>query len=113
MFHCTKLAEKKWMKEPSILLIEEKKTNRWTTSAESAESVLNRVIPTHIKPYMWFQGEQVDSLMDLTKKNSLAQIINLLSDINFYDELVDIADKGLVKSSDVKPTPLSIDLEAA
>jgi|TARA_R110002012_G_scaffold295746_2_gene492469 DNA sulfur modification protein DndD len=99
VFHCTKLAEKKWMKEPSILLIEEKKTNRWTTSAESAESVLNRVIPTHIKPYMWFQGEQVDSLMDLTKKNSLAQIINLLSDINFYDELVDIADKGLVKSS--------------
>ena len=99
VFHCTKLSDTEWMKERSILLIEEKKTNRWTTSNETPDSVLNRVIPPHIKPYMWFQGEQVDGLMDLTQKSSLAKIIKLLSDINFYDELVEITHKGAEKSS--------------
>lgn len=100
IFHCTKTTDLKWFCEPTQLIIEEKKTNRWQTSTESVESVLQRVIPSQIKPYMWFQGEQVDSLMDLTNKSSLGKIINLLSDISIYDELIAISASGEKKSSD-------------
>jgi DNA sulfur modification protein DndD len=88
-----------WICEPSKLIIEEKKTTRWSPCSESVDSVLKRVIPPQLKPYMWFQGEQVDGLMDLTDKSALTQIINILSDINKYDEIINLVDKGSSKAS--------------
>lgn len=100
IFHATKISDApKWLCERSKLIIEEKKTLRWFPSSESAESVLKRVIPAHLKPYMWFQGEQVDGLMDLTDKNALTQIINLLSDIDKYDDLITILEGGSEKAA--------------
>lgn len=99
-FHATKIKEDNgWICERSSLIIEEKKTTRWSPCSESEDSVLRRVIPPQLKPYMWFQGEQVDGLMDLTDKSALTQIINILSDINKYDEIVNLTDKGSQKAS--------------
>ena len=99
-FHATKMSEdNKWICEPSSLIIEDKKTTRWLPCSESEESVLRRVIPPQLKPYMWFQGEQVDGLMDLTDKSALTQIINILSDIHKYDDIVNLTVKGSQKAS--------------
>lgn len=100
IFHATKGNENgKWICEGSKLIIENKKNLRWFPIDESKhEYVLKLVMPPHLKPYMWFQGEQVDSLMDLTDKHSLTQIVKLLSDIEIYDEIQEIAEKGLEKS---------------
>ncbi|MEG3346094.1 AAA family ATPase [Pseudoalteromonas sp. B5MOD-1] len=99
-FHVTKMSEdNKWVCEPSRLIIEDKKTTRWFPCSESEESVLRRVIPPQLKPYMWFQGEQVDGLMDLTDKSALTQIINILSDISKYDGIVNLTEKGGQKAS--------------
>jgi DNA sulfur modification protein DndD len=88
-----------WKDKGSKLFIEEKVVNRWRpTEPSKAAHYLNMVIPSHIKPYMWFQGEQVDSLMDLTDKAALNNIIRLLSDINVYDELIKISTKGADKA---------------
>ena len=101
VFHATKLKDdgSEWACESSSLFIEDKKTTRWAPCSESDESVLKRVIPPHLKKYMWFQGEQVDSLMDLTDKSALTQIINVLSDISKYDEIVSLTEKGSTKAS--------------
>jgi len=101
IFHATKLTDdgSKWACESSKLIIEDKKTTRWSPCSESAESVLKRVIPPQLKKYMWFQGEQVDSLMDLTDKSALTQIINVLSDITKYDEILNLTNKGSTKAS--------------
>jgi len=100
VFHATKYTEENgWVCEDSSLVIEDKKTTRWSPCSESDESVLKRVIPPQLKPYMWFQGEQVDSLMDLTDKSALTQIINILSDINKYDDIVNLTTKGSQKAS--------------
>ena len=100
MFRALKIDDRDWAGEQSSkLMIEENKVSRWqSVPSESHESILNRVIEPHIKPYMWFQGEQVDSLMDFQSKSSLMQAINLLSDISEYDDLVEIAKKGYEKS---------------
>lgn len=98
-FSCKRVDENEWEKAPSTLVIEEKKANRWQVSSHNVDSILNMVIPKQIKPYMWFQGEQVDSLMDLTNKSALGKIINLLSDISIYDELITITQASASKSS--------------
>ena len=96
MFRAQKKSNRQWVSEPkSTLLIEQiKKGTPQLVSPDKHDNVLNRVIPGHLKPYMWFQGEQVDSLMDFKSKSALMQTVNLLSDIEGYDRLIEIASVG-------------------
>ena len=101
IYKAKKLGEKDWeVDRSSQLLISEYIRSRWElVSSEKHDSYLQRVIPRHLKPYMWFQGEQVDSLMDLTDSSALLQIVNLLSGIEDYKQLVEIANQGANKTT--------------
>jgi DNA sulfur modification protein DndD len=57
------------------------------------ERIVSKLLPNDMKPYLWFQGEQVDSLIDFKKEDSLTEAINVLSDINHYDFLIDVGTK--------------------
>nr|WP_321411418.1 AAA family ATPase [uncultured Carboxylicivirga sp.] len=57
------------------------------------ERITDKLLPNDMKPYLWFQGEQVDSLIDFKKEDSLTQAINVLSDITHYDSLIEISSK--------------------
>jgi len=84
----------------SKLIVDEMKSTRWSTvSREKHDSILARVIPNHLKPYMWFQGEQVDGLMDFRDKSTLEKAINLLSNIHVYDDLISITKNGFDKAN--------------
>lgn len=61
--------------------------------ADAFQKIVQKLIPTDMSQYLWFQGEQVDSLIDFKNENSLTQAINILSDINYYDSIIDIAEK--------------------
>ena len=65
------------------------------TSSDEIDALMQNILPAHIQPYVWFQGEQVDSLIDFKDKNTLSKAINILSDISLYDDYVDIAQKSL------------------
>jgi DNA sulfur modification protein DndD len=60
---------------------------------DAFEKIVEKLIPSDMSQYLWFQGEQVDSLIDFKNENSLIDAINILSDINYYDSIVDIAEK--------------------
>lgn len=61
----------------------------------SVDDFINsRILPPLIKEYMWFQGEQVDSLIDFKNQGTLTKAINVLSDISKFDVYVDIAQKA-------------------
>ncbi len=60
---------------------------------DAFDRIANKLLPNDMKPYLWFQGEQVDSLIDFKKENSLTEAINILSDINHYDFIKDVAYK--------------------
>lgn len=99
-FICTRISKLEFS-SPGIskLVIDEYKITQWQrVGPERIESLLNRIIPPHLKPYMWFQGEQVDSLMDFRNSEALSSVIDLLSDISEYDEFIEIAEKGLSNS---------------
>lgn len=97
IFKAKKIGEREWSCEKSSkLLVELNKLGVWSSvPSDQHDGVLKMIIPPALKPYMWFQGEQVDGLMDFTDKSSLTHIINLLSDINIYDELIEVSKYGL------------------
>ncbi len=49
------------------------------------DRTLAKILPPDVKPYMWFQGEQVNSLIDFNKNDTLTRAINVLSDISEFD----------------------------
>lgn len=51
------------------------------------DDVLKKIVNTDIEKFLWFQGEQVDSLVDFNKEDSIKSMINQLSDIEQYDLL--------------------------
>jgi DNA sulfur modification protein DndD len=101
IFKAKKLADREWESDiDSTMLISEYKHTKWNLLPSAKyTNIINRVIPGHIKPYMWFQGEQVDSLMDLADSSALSQVVGLLSDISDYDDLISIAKNGANKAS--------------
>jgi DNA sulfur modification protein DndD len=53
--------------------------------------IVANILPPQIKDYLWFQGEQVESIIDFNKQDTLTKAINVLSSITRYDELKEIA----------------------
>lgn len=50
-----------------------------------------KILPDNIRPYMWFQGEQVESIIDFGESRSLTQAINVLSNITRFDSISQLA----------------------
>jgi DNA sulfur modification protein DndD len=53
------------------------------------------LLPLDIRPYTWFQGEQVNNLIDFENKMALTKAINVLSDISEYKYYVEFATQAL------------------
>lgn len=64
---------------------------KMVTDEDEKRRIINSILPSHIKDYLWFQGEQVESIIDFNKQDSLTKAINVLSSIKRYDELIEIA----------------------
>lgn len=87
-----------WKKELSYL------TAKIVENDEEIKRIKRQIIPSDIKNYMWFQGEQVETMIDFNKSDTLTTAINLLSNIKIFDEyketaknLYDAADKEYTK----------------
>jgi DNA sulfur modification protein DndD len=64
---------------------------RIVSDNEEVEKVLARILPPQVKEYLWFQGEQVESIIDFNKQDTLTKAINVLSNITRYDEIKEMA----------------------
>lgn len=81
-----------WFKEMSYMNAKEVK------EADQIERIKKSILPDNIKPYMWFQGEQVESIIDFNKSDTLTHAINVLSNITRFDNIITVAE-GLKESS--------------
>lgn len=73
-------------------------TGRLLSNPEEIARVKRKILPDNIRPYMWFQGEQVESIIDFGANDSLTQAINVLSNISRFDEISAVAE-ALEKSA--------------
>lgn len=80
----------------SSLTVKEKVRNldsQFITEKDEIDRILNKIMPSNIKDYMWFQGEAIDRIIDFKNSDSLLKAINLLSDISTYDKVHEVAEK--------------------
>jgi DNA sulfur modification protein DndD len=61
------------------------------TNPAEVDRIKKHILPDNIRPYMWFQGEQVESIIDFSHSSSLTQAINVLSNITRYDQVRELA----------------------
>lgn len=76
------------------------------------ERIKSYILPSNVKPYMWFQGEQVESIIDFNKSETLTDAINVLSNISRFDNIIKVADAleaSSAKEYDKKRRDLSKD----
>lgn len=82
------------------------------TQPDKVERIKRKILPDNIRPYMWFQGEQVESIIDFGESDSLTRAINVLSNISRFDEISKVADSWKKSAEDQfyrKVRSLSID----
>ena len=58
---------------------------------ERKRRIVDMLLPPAMKDYLWFQGEQVESIIDFNKQDTLTKAINILSDISKFDNLKELA----------------------
>lgn len=64
-------------------------------SEDQIKLTIEKLLPSNIQPYLWFQGEQVDELIDFQEKETLTKAINALSDIKIFDAYSEISEELL------------------
>ncbi len=102
-YQCKKIAENEWRDDAKSSLDIFKKEvlmPKLISSEEDKERIKRRIMPIGIKEYMWFQGEQVDSLINFKKSDTLTQAINVLSDIKEFDTYQAIAEAAYKSAED-------------
>lgn len=65
--------------------------SKMVTDEDEKRNIINKILPSDVKDYLWFQGEQVESIIDFNKQDTLTKAINVLSSIKRYDDIVEIA----------------------
>lgn len=67
--------------------------------AEEKVNIIKHLILPSLRQYSFFQGEEVDSIIDFGKKSSIEDAVRTLTDISEYEKLVEIS-KYLKKSAE-------------
>lgn len=78
----------------SILQTDKFKISRPMVNQGDIASLVKGILPDDVKPYMWFQGEQVDSLIDFKNNSTLTNAINVLSDIREFDFFEEVSKRA-------------------
>lgn len=59
--------------------------------AEEKANIIKQLILPNLRQYSFFQGEEVDSIIDFGKKTSIEEAVRTLTDISKYEELVKLS----------------------
>lgn len=58
--------------------------------AEEKDKIIKKLILPNLRQYSFFQGEEVDSIIDFSKKSSIEEAVRTLTDISDYEKLVSV-----------------------
>lgn len=66
--------------------------------ADEKNNIIKKLILPNLRQYSFFQGEEVDSMIDFGKKSSIEEAVRTLTDISKYEELVKLTEDFKDKS---------------
>ena len=65
---------------------------------DEKKKIIDRLIMPAFRKYSFFQGEEVDEIIDFGEKESIEEAVKNLTDISKYNELVDLTEEFKVKA---------------
>jgi DNA sulfur modification protein DndD len=65
---------------------------------DEKRQIIERLIMPAFRKYSFFQGEEVDDIIDFGEKESIEEAVKNLTDISKYNELVDLTEEFKVKA---------------
>lgn len=66
--------------------------------ADEKNNIIKQLILPNLRQYSFFQGEEVDSIIDFGKKSSIEEAVRTLTDISKYEELVSLTKDFKIKA---------------
>jgi len=64
---------------------------------EAREYIVKKLLPKEISKYIWFQGETLNELIDISNGKSFKDAINYISYIGYYDKNITIVEQLIDK----------------
>lgn len=65
---------------------------------EEKNNIIKQLILPNLRQYSFFQGEEVDSIIDFGKKSSIEEAVRTLTDISKYEDLVSLTKSFKIKA---------------
>lgn len=82
-----------WNISPSSLsveYVEPKTSNAEIAHNQEAKDIVEKLFPSKISPYIWFQGEALDKLIDFDNKGTIRKAIDYISYVPLYKTMSNI-----------------------
>lgn len=82
-----------WNISPSSLTVEyvnQKNSNHEIAQGQEAKEIIENLFPSKISPYIWFQGEALDKLIDFDNKGTIRKAIDYISYVPLYKTMNNI-----------------------
>lgn len=74
---------------------------------EDVEMVKQLIMNEAFKPYMWFQGEQVEDILDFEQPETLKKAIEVLSGVKQFEDIKNIVQGSLIAAKEALKTQLN------
>ena len=65
---------------------------------DEKRKIIDRLILPNFRKYSFFQGEEVDKIIDFSEKDSIEEAVQNLTDISKYKKLVDLTEEFKIKA---------------
>ena len=74
----------------TIEYVNQKNSNHEIAQGQEAKEIIENLFPSKISPYIWFQGEALDKLIDFDNKGTLRKAIDYISYVPLYKTMNNI-----------------------
>jgi DNA sulfur modification protein DndD len=94
-----------WNASPPTLTVEyvnAKNSNNEIAQGQEAREIIESLFPSKISPYIWFQGEALDKLIDFDNKGTIRTAIDYISYVPLYktmNNIISIVDNKIANTA--------------
>ena len=74
----------------TVEYINQKNSNHEIAQGQEAKEIIEKLFPSKISPYIWFQGEALDKLIDFDNKGTIRKAIDYISYVPLYKTMNNI-----------------------
>lgn len=94
----------------TVEYVNQKNSNHEIAQGQEAKEIIENLFPSKISPYIWFQGEALDKLIDFDNKGTIRKAIDYISYVPLYktmNNIISTVDNKISKTARLEVGKLS------